>query len=108
MQVRIGSFSMSNENKLSIDQVMQIAKLARLEISMSEAERFSQQLSHVLGHFEQISKIDTTGIEPLVTPSDINLVLREDVVIQNISSEALTANAPAKSGNLFKVPPVIG
>ena len=84
-----------------------IAKLARLHISDTEAQEFSQQLSKALGYFEQISKVNTSGIEPLVTPSEMEVYWREDVVKKELSAEELVANAPEKVGNLFKVPPVV-
>lgn len=84
-----------------------IAKLARLHVSESEAVQYSEQLSKALGYFEQISKVDTKGIEPLVTPSEIAAFLREDVVRRDNTPEEMTANAPDKMGNLFRVPPVV-
>lgn len=87
--------------------IERIAKLARLEISEAEATEYSEQLGKALGHFEQIAKIDTTGIEPLVTPTEIEEFWREDVSKQEYSAEEMTSNAPSKAGNLFKVPPVV-
>ncbi|KYG60776.1 glutamyl-tRNA amidotransferase [Bdellovibrio bacteriovorus] len=84
-----------------------IAKLARLQVSDEEAQEYSTQLAKALGHFEQISKVNTAGIEPLVTPTEIESFWREDVVKQEFTAEEMTANAPAKAGNLFKVPPVV-
>lgn len=84
-----------------------IAKLARLEITPAEVEEYSSQLSKALAHFEQISKINTQGIEPLVTPTEIETFWREDVARHDFSAEEMTQNAPAKAGNLFKVPPVV-
>jgi len=84
-----------------------IAKLARLEISEAEADEYSQQLGKALGHFEQISKINTDGVEPLVTPTEIEEFWREDVMKQEFAAEEMTQNAPSKVGNLFKVPPVV-
>jgi len=84
-----------------------IAKLARLEITEAEANEYSQQLGKALSHFEQISKINTEGIEPLVTPTEIEEFWREDIAKQEFSPEDMTANAPSKAGNLFKVPPVV-
>lgn len=84
-----------------------IAKLARLKVTAEEAGQYSDQLSKMLGYFEQISKIDTKGIEPLVTPSQIQSFWREDVVVKDLTAEEITANAPEKLGNLFKVPPVV-
>lgn len=84
-----------------------IAKLARLRISESDAALYSEQLSKALGYFEQISKIDTTGVEPMVTPSEIQPLLRADEAKRDGTPEEMTANAPDKMGNLFKVPPVV-
>jgi len=84
-----------------------IAKLARLKITEEEAQEYSTQLAKALNHFEQISKINTEGVEPLVTPTEIEPFWREDVVKQEFTAEEMTANAPAKAGNLFKVPPVV-
>lgn len=87
--------------------VEHIAKLARLAISEKEASEYSEHLSKVLKYFEQISKVETKGVEPLVTPSDIESFWREDVVVKELSAEQIVANAPQKMGNLFTVPPVV-
>ena len=84
-----------------------IAKLARLHITEEEAQEYSTQLAKALGHFEQISKVDTSGVEPLVTPTEMDAYWREDVALQEYSAEEMTANAPDRAGNLFKVPPVV-
>lgn len=84
-----------------------IAKLARLHITEEEAQEYSTQLGKALAHFEQISKINTAGVEPMITPTEIEAYWREDVVKQEFTAEEMTANAPAKAGNLFKVPPVV-
>jgi aspartyl-tRNA(Asn)/glutamyl-tRNA(Gln) amidotransferase subunit C len=92
-----------------IDQktIAHIAKLARLYITDEEAKLYGEQLSKVLGQFEQISKVDTTQIEPLVTPTDIESFWREDQVKKELSAEEIVENAPQKTGNLFTVPPVV-
>ena len=92
-----------------IDQktIEHIAKLARLKVTPEEATQYGEQLTKVLAHFQQISNIDTTGIEPLVTPSEIEFFVREDVATKENQTEAMLKNAPDKAGNLFKVPPVV-
>jgi aspartyl-tRNA(Asn)/glutamyl-tRNA(Gln) amidotransferase subunit C len=84
-----------------------IAKLSRLEVSEKQAQEYSEQLSKILGYFEQISKVDTKNVEPLVTPADIEAFWREDAVVKTNSAEEMVQNAPEKIGNLFKVPPVV-
>ncbi len=95
------------ETKVDIETIAHIAKLARLEISQTQAQQYSQQLSQILNYFEQISKVDTKGVEPLITPSEIENFWREDEVKKENNAEEMTANAPARAGNLFKVPPVV-
>lgn len=92
-----------------IDQktIENIAKLARLKVSPEEAAEYGDQLTKVLAHFQQISKINTENVEPLVTPSEIEFFLREDEAGQELKTEAMLENAPDKAGNLFKVPPVV-
>lgn len=92
-----------------IDQktIQKIAQLARLKVNAEEAAEYGDQLSKVLTHFQQISKIDTTNIEPLVTPTEIEFFVREDNSAQDISTEDMLKNAPDRAGNLFKVPPVV-
>lgn len=84
-----------------------IAKLSRLEVGEKQAQEYSEQLSKILGYFEQISKVDTHNVEPLVTPSDIESYWRDDVAVKVGTGEEMVANAPERVGNLFKVPPVV-
>ena len=90
-----------------IDQktIQHIAKLARLKVSPKKATIYGDQLTKVLSHFQKISDINTTGIEPLVTPTEIESYLREDEVRRENTAGEMVANAPDKAGNLFKVPP---
>ena len=84
-----------------------IAKLARINVTEKQAEEYSQQLSKALDYFDQISKIDTQGIVPLVTPTEMEEFWRSDEVVKDFTAEEMTQNAPMKNGNLFKVPPVV-
>lgn len=84
-----------------------IAKLARLQVSEEDAARYSAELTKALGYFEQISKVNTDGVEPLVTPAEMEAFWRADEVKKEFTADEMTANAPEKLGNLFKVPPVV-
>lgn len=92
-----------------IDQktIAHIAKLARLYVSDEEAKHYGEQLSKVLGHFEQISKVNTQGVEPLVTPTDMKAFWRADEPKHELTADEIVANAPSKAGKLFTVPPVV-
>lgn len=87
--------------------VEHIGKLARLTVSETEAEKFASQFTQVFEAFEKIAKVDTEGVEPMVTPTPIVTKWREDEIVHEYSAEELTRNAPSKSGQLFKVPPVV-
>lgn len=87
--------------------VAHIADLAKLHLDDSEIKEYSEQLSEVLKHFETLSALDTNNLEAMHTPSPMN---REDRVDENKNksgSETSLVNAPDRSGNLFKVPPVV-
>lgn len=98
---------MSN-HKLTRESVLKIADLARLELQDSEVESFAEELGAIFGHFESLAKIQTTGVVPLLTPTQIEPTVREDQVQIGLGAEKALMNAPEKQGNLFKVPPVVG
>lgn len=92
--------------------IMHMAKLARLKMNPEQAAHYGEQLSNVLTHFDQISKIDTANVEPMVNPLEPEFfnddAARADIPEQLFSAEEMLRNAPDKTGNLFKVPPVVG
>ena len=97
----------STEASISQAEITHIAKLARLHLTPDEVATYSKQLSKAIGYFDQISGVNTTGIEPLVTPTEIENILRPDEVQKSLGSEEILANAPRKTGHLFTVPPVV-
>jgi aspartyl-tRNA(Asn)/glutamyl-tRNA(Gln) amidotransferase subunit C len=92
---------------LDKETVLKVAKLARLNISEHEAQDYQVQLARVLENFMKISPIPTDNVEPLVTPTPIELFMREDTVEQTVTVEEIIKCAPDSKGNLFKVPPVV-
>lgn len=97
---------MSNR-KLDRETVEKVSVLARLKLTDSEIDAFSAQLSAVLENFESIANVDTTDVPPLVTPTDMSVQLRSDVVTEETNAEELLKNAPEASGRLYKVPPAV-
>lgn len=93
---------------ISAKDVARVAQLARLSLTESETEALAEQLSFVLKHFEQVAQVDTSGVEPLVTPSEIVAHWREDKAETWPHVGEALANAPERVGHLFKVPPVVG
>lgn len=92
---------------MDAETVKKMAHLSRLELSDTESNQLASDLSKVLGFFNQISEVDTKGVEPMVTPVELEGFLRDDEKNNEIETEDIMANAPSRAGNLFKVPPVV-
>lgn len=89
-------------------EVEKIGRLSRLSLTSDEVDFYTKHLSMILAHFEELSSISTDNIEPMVTPSTIAAHIAKDEVKKIATTEEILRNAPEKSGNLFKVPPVVG
>lgn len=89
-------------------EVEKIGRLSRLKLTPEEVDFYTNHLSMILKHFEDLSQIPTDNIEPLVTPIPLSAHISKDEVKKELAPEEILKNAPEKSGNLFKVPPVVG
>jgi aspartyl-tRNA(Asn)/glutamyl-tRNA(Gln) amidotransferase subunit C len=96
---------------LTPQDVSRIAHLARLELSADEQAAMLAQLNDFFAIVEQMSAVDTGGVEPLYTPlsavQQVALRLREDAVTETDEREANLRSAPAVADGLFLVPRVI-
>ena len=97
---------------LTLEDVSRIAHLARLELEPAEAAAMLTQLNGFFGIVEQMSAVDTSGVEPLYTPlsavQEVHLRLREDAVTETDQRELNQRSSPAVEDGLFLVPKVIG
>ncbi len=93
------------------DDVRRIAHLARLELQPAEEQAMLQQLNGFFAIVEQMSAVDTSGVEPLYTPlaavQTAALRLRDDVVTESDQRAANQLSAPAVEDGLYLVPKVI-
>jgi aspartyl-tRNA(Asn)/glutamyl-tRNA(Gln) amidotransferase subunit C len=92
---------------VTIKDVEHIAKLANLEFTDAEKEKFTYQLNKILEYMEQMNGLDTSSVEPLSHVVELSNVFRADEVKQSISTEEALKNAPSKTEIFFKVPKVI-
>lgn len=92
---------------LSLDDVQRIARLARLEISSSEAEATQAKLNGIFDLIAQMQAVNTTGVAPMSHPQDVVQRLREDAVTESDRREAFQAVAPEAEAGLYLVPKVI-
>jgi len=94
---------------MSIDPttVDHVARLARLELSAEERDRYTRQLAGLLEYFAKLGELETEGVEPTAHVIEMANVVREDVPGLGLTREAALAGAPEQEDGFFKVPPVI-
>jgi aspartyl-tRNA(Asn)/glutamyl-tRNA(Gln) amidotransferase subunit C len=86
------------------DQVLHVAKLARLRLDEAEVETMVGELSGILGHVDRIGKLDLDGVEPTSHVVELENVLRADVPWQSLPKDVALANAPEPVDGAFRVP----
>jgi aspartyl-tRNA(Asn)/glutamyl-tRNA(Gln) amidotransferase subunit C len=86
------------------DQVLHVAKLARLRLTDEEVERMSGELSTILEAIEQIAELDLDGVQPTSHVIDLENVLRPDEPRPCLPRERALANAPDATSEGFRVP----
>jgi aspartyl-tRNA(Asn)/glutamyl-tRNA(Gln) amidotransferase subunit C len=93
--------------RITKQDVENVAKLARLEITETEKEAFTQQLSGILSYVEKLNKLKTAGVEPTATVLGQSNVFREDQARPSLPVEKAVANAPESADGFFVVPKII-
>jgi len=90
---------------ISRDQVLHVARLARLDLSDDEVERLTGELSAILDAVSKVSELDLADVPPTSHPLALVNAWAEDVPRDSLSLDEVFANAPAREGDLFRVPP---
>jgi aspartyl-tRNA(Asn)/glutamyl-tRNA(Gln) amidotransferase subunit C len=86
------------------DQVLHVAKLARLKLSDGEVERIAPELSKILEHVERMGELDLEGVEPTTHVVELQNVLREDEPRPSLPKERALEQAPDAGAGGFRVP----
>ena len=89
---------------ISRDEVLHVARLARLELTEEEVERFQDQLNAILQAVGKVAELDLSAVEPTAHPLDLVNVWRADEPRPSLTVEDALANAPDREGALFRVP----
>jgi aspartyl-tRNA(Asn)/glutamyl-tRNA(Gln) amidotransferase subunit C len=92
---------------LTSEEVLHIARLARIALSDADVARFTAQLSGILDHFAALAAVDTDGIEPTAHPLPLSNVMREDVVAPSLPQSEVLANAPLTEDGYIRVRAVL-
>ncbi|MCZ6797178.1 MAG: Asp-tRNA(Asn)/Glu-tRNA(Gln) amidotransferase subunit GatC [Gammaproteobacteria bacterium] len=92
---------------LKIEDVRNIAQLARLQIDDASIEQYATDLSSILALAEQMNAVDTTNVTPMAHPLDATQRLRPDEVTETNQRDKFQAIAPDVKNGLYRVPRVI-
>jgi aspartyl-tRNA(Asn)/glutamyl-tRNA(Gln) amidotransferase subunit C len=87
------------------EQLLHVARLARLELGEDEVERLEAQLNDILEAVSKVSELDLSDVPPTSHPLDVVNVWEADEPKPCLTVEEALANAPEREGNFFKVPP---
>tara|TARA_B100000029_G_scaffold449276_1_gene472329 strand:- start:1086 stop:1373 length:288 start_codon:yes stop_codon:yes gene_type:complete len=94
---------------MSIDNqtVRKVSKLAKIKINEKEETKFIEELNNILGWVDELKKVDTDQIEPMLSVFNESMVMRKDEVSSEISDELVLKNAPESKSGFFVVPKVV-
>jgi aspartyl-tRNA(Asn)/glutamyl-tRNA(Gln) amidotransferase subunit C len=86
------------------DQVLHVARLARLDLGEEEVARMASELSSILGHIEKIGELDLDGVPPTSHVVEVSSALRPDEPRPCLPRDVALASAPAVADDGFSVP----
>lgn len=93
--------------KLSREQVLHIAELAKLSLTEKETELFAEQLSEMLDYFAVLNRLDTDDISPTAQAVYRRNIMRPDCVEPSLTTGEVLANAPKRQDDYFWVKPIL-
>ncbi|MBT8359058.1 MAG: Asp-tRNA(Asn)/Glu-tRNA(Gln) amidotransferase subunit GatC [Deltaproteobacteria bacterium] len=94
--------------KISKQEVLHVADLARLDLDEESIDRFAGQIGKILEYVDTLNKIDTRGITPTSHAIFLSNAFRNDEERQHLDTDVALANAPEKEDGGFIVPKVVG
>jgi aspartyl-tRNA(Asn)/glutamyl-tRNA(Gln) amidotransferase subunit C len=98
---------MSEPMSVDKDTVRRIARLARIALDEGRVEPMARELNGIMAWVEQLNEVDVAGVEPMTSVVAQKLRMREDVVTEGGTADALMANAPGGEDHFFVVPKVV-
>jgi len=90
------------------ETVLHVARLARLDLRLDEVDRLTTELDAILEAVSKVAELDLAGVPPTSHPLDLVNVWADDEPRPSLSLDEALANAPAREGDLFRVPPTAG
>jgi aspartyl-tRNA(Asn)/glutamyl-tRNA(Gln) amidotransferase subunit C len=93
--------------KITKDEVLYVADLARLDLDEASIEKFAGQIGNILEYVDKLNEVDTEGIRPTSHAISLTNAFREDEQRQSLDPEQALVNAPEKEDGNFVVPKII-
>ena len=90
---------------ISEEQVIHVARLARLDLRDEEVERLTGELGAILDAVSKVAELDLADVPPTSHPLELVNAWADDEPHESLPLDAVFANAPAREGDLFRVPP---
>ena len=93
--------------RISTTDVAHVARLARLDLSEDDLQRFTDQLGAVLEHARDVEALETAGVPPTAHPLPLRNVLRPDLVVPSLDRDEVLSQAPEAEAGQFRVPRIL-
>jgi len=94
--------------KITKEEIVHIANLARLDLDEESISMFAMQIDNILQYVDMLNRVDTEGVAPTSHAIFLTNAFREDKVKEHLDRSKALANAPEKEDGNFVVPKVIG
>jgi aspartyl-tRNA(Asn)/glutamyl-tRNA(Gln) amidotransferase subunit C len=94
--------------KITREEVLYVADLARLDLDEASIDMFAEQIAEILGYVDMLKQVDTQGVQPTSHAIFLNNAFREDENKEHLQRDRALANAPEKEEGSFIVPKVVG
>ena len=93
--------------KITDETIDHLAHLSRLEFNGDQKVRIKSDLNKIVAFVDQLSTVDTTGVDPLIFMTETENILRDDVDVVTISQQEALKNAAVHDSDYFKIPTVL-
>jgi aspartyl-tRNA(Asn)/glutamyl-tRNA(Gln) amidotransferase subunit C len=93
--------------KITDDEVMHVASLARLDLHADDVKMFAEQIGKILEYVRTLDSVNTDGVESVIHAISLSNAFRDDDEKEHVSSDTALSNAPEKEDGFFIVPKII-
>jgi len=94
--------------KITKEEVLYVARLARLDLEADAIDTFAGQIDEILGYIEKLNQVDTAGIQPTSHAISLTNAFRADEQREHLDRQRVLANAPESEDGCFVVPKIVG